>query len=107
MIAFTITALLTVTACAVGLALIDNWLRGRNAFNALMEERALLRAGFVPMVEAIEQRNRASCVAPHSYRASRNGRPRGRVSAPPAFTKRTARSPRRAIAPLGEALGVA
>ncbi|MEL7199312.1 MAG: hypothetical protein AAGL10_13460 [Pseudomonadota bacterium] len=98
MIVMTVTALLSIIAVATGIALVDNWIRGGQAFAEITEERALAQAGFVPVIEATQLRQRP--VSPARY-------PRGRAGVSPAFTKRASRAPRRAIAPLGEALGVA
>ncbi|MEL7189653.1 MAG: hypothetical protein AAGK17_08905 [Pseudomonadota bacterium] len=96
MIVFTATALLCVIALATGLTLIDNWIRGREAFVQLVQERGAARAGFVPVIEAAELRQRSRLPSRHSRR---------RTGMSPAFTKRARRAPRPAIAPLGEALG--
>jgi len=58
MIAFSLTALFVTVSLATFLGLTDSWLRGRHAFVALKRERALVNAGFVPMVEAEELRIR-------------------------------------------------
>lgn len=58
MIAMTLTALFTVVAIATGLSLFDSWLRGRADFQALLREKGLLDAGFVPQVEASDVRLR-------------------------------------------------
>jgi hypothetical protein len=58
MIALTLATLFTVVAVATALSLLDSWLRGQVAFAMLNRERALARAGFVPMVEAEELRLR-------------------------------------------------
>ena len=60
MIAFTLAALFAVVATASALALADSWLRGQYAFRNITRERALLNAGFVPMVEASEVRLRSN-----------------------------------------------
>ena len=94
MIVLTVSAFLAVVAVATAIALVDNWIRGREVYNQLLHERALARAGFVPVVDSPEIRQRPRL-------------PRGRAGVSPAFTKRAPRAPRRAIAPLGEARGVA
>lgn len=58
MIALTLASLFTVVTIATALALLDSWLRGQTAFFRIGRERALARAGFVPMVEAEEMRLR-------------------------------------------------
>lgn len=58
MIAFSLTALFATVALATMLGLTDCWIRGRRAFAAIKRERALVRAGFVPVVEARELRLR-------------------------------------------------
>ncbi|QUL39126.1 hypothetical protein [Erythrobacter sp. JK5] len=52
MITTTLTALFVAVAIATALGLVDCWLLGRDAYASLRQERALARAGFVPMVEA-------------------------------------------------------
>lgn len=107
MIFMTVTALLAITSVATAIALADNWVRGRNVFEELVHERALMRAGFVPVVNATELRQRPS-LAQRDCPSRRARLPRGRAGASPAFTKRAKlRAPRPAIAPLGEALGAA
>ncbi len=58
MIAATLTALFVVVSFATLLALADLWMRGHFAFKSLKRERALVKAGFVPMVDAEEVRLR-------------------------------------------------
>ena len=58
MIALSLTVLFATATLAVMLGLTDCWLRGRRAFAALQRERAMARAGFVPVVEARELRLR-------------------------------------------------
>lgn len=58
MLALTLAALFTVTAIATVLSLVDSWLRGLGAYEGLIRERALLKAGFVPQVEARDVRLR-------------------------------------------------
>lgn len=58
MIALTLAVLFSTLAVVTLLSLIDSWLRGRSTFAALKRERALAKAGFVPMVEAQETRLR-------------------------------------------------
>jgi hypothetical protein len=60
MIALTLTTLFTVVTLASLLTLTDCWLRARLAFDVLGRERALVKAGFVPMVEAEELRLRST-----------------------------------------------
>ena len=52
MIALTIAALFTVICLATALTLVDFWLRGRSAYGSLRRQSELLKAGFVPQVEA-------------------------------------------------------
>lgn len=52
MIATTLATLFTVMAIATALALVDFWLRARDAYVYLGRQRALIKAGFVPQVEA-------------------------------------------------------
>ncbi len=98
MIVMTATALLLITAVATGITLLDNWIRGREAFVKLVQERAAARAGFVPVVDATDLRQRPKLPRRLS---------RGRAGMSPAFIKRVPRAPRPAIAPLDEALGAA
>lgn len=58
MITLTLTVLFVVVFLATALALTDAWLRARSAFDLLSRERALVKAGFVPIVEASEIRLR-------------------------------------------------
>ena len=58
MIAMTLAALITLVAIATGLSLLDSWIRGRSAYGVLRRERDLLKAGFVPQVDASEVRLR-------------------------------------------------
>lgn len=58
MIAMTLIALFTVVAIATGLSLVDTWLRGSADFKALLRQKKLLDAGFVPQVEASDVRLR-------------------------------------------------
>ncbi|MEL6530645.1 MAG: hypothetical protein AAFQ27_11835 [Pseudomonadota bacterium] len=69
MIATTLTALFVVVSFATLLALVDLWIRGSFSYKALKQERALMRAGFVPMIEAEELRLRpAQRTAPAASR---------------------------------------
>ena len=58
MIAFSLSALFATVALATLLGLTDCWMRGRRAFASLQRERAMVKAGFVPVVEAQELRLR-------------------------------------------------
>ena len=58
MIALALTALFTISATVIGLSLLDSWLRGRSEFAALRREQMLLKAGFVPQVQASQVRLR-------------------------------------------------
>ena len=58
MIAATLTALFVVVSFATLLTLADLCIRGHFAFNALKRERALVKTGFLPMVDAEELRLR-------------------------------------------------
>jgi len=58
MIALSLTVLFVIVSLASVLGLADCWLRGRHAFLTLKRERALAKAGFVPMIEAEELRLR-------------------------------------------------
>ncbi|MFU7528032.1 hypothetical protein [Qipengyuania sp. ASV99] len=58
MIALFITSLFFVTSVAVLCSLADSWLRASGAYRSLMREQALLDAGFVPQIDASEQRLR-------------------------------------------------
>ena len=58
MIAMTIAALFAVVAFSGGLSLLDSWIRGRLAYRTISRERALMSAGFVPVVEPGEMRLR-------------------------------------------------
>lgn len=44
-----VTGLFVIVAIASALALADAWFRGRYVFEQLLEERALLEQGFVPV----------------------------------------------------------
>lgn len=52
MIAMTLIALFTVVAIATCLSLVDTLIRGSAEFRALLRQKNLLDAGFVPQVEA-------------------------------------------------------
>ncbi|MEM9501182.1 MAG: hypothetical protein AAF941_04990 [Pseudomonadota bacterium] len=71
MIATTLTALFVVIAIATLLTFADCWVRGRYAFVALKRERALVKAGFVPVVEAeairLRQPDRIAPAATRSF----------------------------------------
>lgn len=58
MIALTLGGFFTIVTIATGLSLLDSWLRGRAGFRALIREKGLLDAGFVPQVQAQEVRLR-------------------------------------------------
>lgn len=70
MIAITVATLFTVIALATGLTLVDCWLRARGAYASLKRHRALVKAGFIPQVEAqyIRLRPAASRFAPEATR---------------------------------------
>lgn len=74
MLALALTILLTTISIATALALLDSWLRARTAFDVLKHERALVRAGFVPMADHSEMRLRSgpqgnASVATHRVRS--------------------------------------
>lgn len=52
MLATSLTVLISVIAIATALTLLDCWLRARSAYASLKRQRALVKAGFVPQVEA-------------------------------------------------------
>lgn len=56
--AIAITSIFLIAAFAAVLSLTDTWLKAREAFWAVFEERQLLDAGFVPQVEPSEVRVR-------------------------------------------------
>lgn len=58
MIAATLTVLFVVIAITALLTLADCVVRGRHALRSLKRERAFVKAGFVPIVEAEELRLR-------------------------------------------------
>ena len=58
MVEYALIALFALVTIATGLALVDCWLRGKHAFLVIARERALLNAGFVPVVKAKETRLR-------------------------------------------------
>lgn len=58
MIATTLTILFMVVSFATVVSLVDVWVRGRFAYGALKNERALAKAGFVPVIEAEQLRVR-------------------------------------------------
>ncbi len=58
MIAATLIGLFVVVSFATLLTLTDVWVRGRFAYGVLKSERALAKAGFLPIVEAEELRLR-------------------------------------------------
>ena len=58
MLAISITLALSLAALVALLSLTDTWMKARQAFWAVFEERELLDAGFVPQVEASELRVR-------------------------------------------------
>ncbi len=60
MIALLLAGLFIVAALSTSVSLADSALRSRNAFKALKRERALVKAGFVPQVEAQQVRLRHS-----------------------------------------------
>lgn len=60
MLGLFITLLFFVTFVAVLCSLADSWLRASGAYRTLMRERSLLDAGFVPQIDASEQRLRNS-----------------------------------------------
>ena len=60
MIALTLATLFVIVALASAITLADSWLRGLFAYRTLRRERALMQAGFVPMVEATEVRLRSN-----------------------------------------------
>lgn len=64
MLAATITALFSVIAIATALTLVDFWLRARSAYASLSRQSALVKAGFVPQVEARTVRLRTSTPRP-------------------------------------------
>ena len=70
MIATSITVLISVLAIATALTLIDCWLRARTAYASLRRQSALMKAGFVPQVEAHIVRLR-----PAAYRSAAATRP--------------------------------
>ncbi len=69
MIAATITALFSVIAIATAITLIDCWMRAHSAYASLRRQSALVKAGFVPQVEAQIVRIRPS--APRAAAATR------------------------------------
>lgn len=58
MLALGIVTLIAVIAVASALTLLDCWIRGRYVFESLKAERALLDAGFVPVVPPAQMRLR-------------------------------------------------
>ena len=60
MIALTLATLFAIVTLAAVITLADSWLRGRFAYRTLRRERALVEAGFVPVVEAAEVRLRSN-----------------------------------------------
>jgi hypothetical protein len=58
MLALALTLLLTVTGIVAVLTIIDSAIKGRNAYERLLREAALMEAGFVMQVEAQELRVR-------------------------------------------------
>ena len=90
MITLTLTALFVIVSLATALALADAWLRARSAFDLLTRERALVKAGFVPMVEASEIRLRPAA-------------PRLRGGAMRPFARRVPQAPRSLTEVLGAA----
>ena len=58
MITLSILALMVLVGAASLIAFIDCWIRGRYIFTSLKRERALLDAGFVPMINSTEPRLR-------------------------------------------------
>jgi len=58
MIAFALASLFSIAAVIAAITLTDSALRGRNAFAMLQRERSLVKAGFIPQVEARQLRLR-------------------------------------------------
>nr|WP_298926898.1 hypothetical protein [uncultured Erythrobacter sp.] len=52
MLAATITLLFSAVAIATAITLVDCWLRARSAYSSLKRQNDLVKAGFVPQVEA-------------------------------------------------------
>ena len=89
MLALAVTFTLAFTALVALLSLTDTWMKAREAFWAVFEERRLLDAGFVPQVEASELRmrrplhknaRRAPCLRPQR-RSGFGGLPRSHLGA--------------------------
>lgn len=70
MIATTIAVLFSVIALATALTLVDFWLRASSAYVSLRRQSALVRAGFVPQVDAqfVRLRPAASRMTPGATR---------------------------------------
>lgn len=77
LIAMTLSCLFVIAAIATAASLIDSWVQGRIAFAILQRERRLLRAGFVPQVEARETRLRHPMHRAVKRPAQRASVPRG------------------------------
>ncbi len=63
MIALAIATLVLVVTLATALTLVDFWLRARSAYASLRRQERLLKAGFVPQVEAKVVRLRSATIA--------------------------------------------
>lgn len=67
MIELMISSLFGLVAIVSALALVDCWMRGRWVFARLESERALFDAGFVPVAEPLEMRQREARREPLGY----------------------------------------
>jgi hypothetical protein len=63
MIAFAVATLIFLVALATTLALADFWLRARSAYASLRRQTQLMKAGFVPQVDAKVVRLRSATVS--------------------------------------------